>query len=178
MQGNIRKLFWDCPLATNLQMSDEIPMPMNNAESDIESLERVFQLVTDAPESRRESLLAELCPDPEVQGLVRGLLKADSSDGIVIDKELFAPPIEMKLGEQIGPYKLLQKIGEGGMGVVYMAEQSVPVRRKVALKIIKPGADSRQVLARFAAERQALSMMEHPNIAQVFDAGETESGRP
>jgi eukaryotic-like serine/threonine-protein kinase len=153
-------------------------MPANNAEPDIESLERIFQLVADAPESRQDSLLAELCPDLEVQGLVRSLLKADSSDGLVIDKELFSPPVELNLGEQIGPYKLLQKIGEGGMGVVYMAEQSVPVRRKVALKIIKPGADSKQVLARFAAERQALSMMEHPNIAQVFDAGATESGRP
>ncbi len=159
-------------------MSDEICMPMNNAEPHIESLERIFRLVTDAPESRRESLLAELCPDPEVLRLVRDLLKADSTGGMVIDRKLFPAPVEMSLGEQIGPYKLLQKIGEGGMGVVYMAEQSIPVRRKVALKIIKPGADSRQVLARFAAERQALSMMEHPNIAQVFDAGATESGRP
>ena len=159
-------------------MGDDIPMPANNAEPDIESLERIFQVVADAPKSRQESLLAELCPDLEVQGLVRGLLRADSSDGLVIDKELFPSSIELSLGEQIGPYKLLQKIGEGGMGVVYMAEQSVPVRRKVALKIIKPGADSKQVLARFAAERQALSMMEHPNIAKVFDAGATESGRP
>ncbi len=159
-------------------MGDDIPMPANNAEPDIESLERIFQLVADAPKSRQESLLDELCPDLEIRGQVRDLLRADSSGGLVIDKELFSPPIEMNLGEQIGPYKLLQKIGEGGMGVVYMAEQSTPVRRKVALKIIKPGADSKQVLARFAAERQALSMMEHPNIAQVFDAGETESGRP
>lgn len=153
-------------------------LPANHAQLDIESLERIFQLVTDAPESRRESLLAELCPDPEVQGLVRDLLKADSSGGLVIDRELFPAPVELSLGEQIGPYKLLQKIGEGGMGVVYMAEQSVPVRRKVALKIIKPGADSKQVLARFSAERQALSMMDHPNIAKVLDVGATESGRP
>lgn len=149
-----------------------------NTQPNIESLQRIFEMITEAPESRQESLLVELCPETEVQEQVRKLLKADSSDGIVIDKELFSPPIELKLGEQIGPYKLLQKIGEGGMGVVYMAEQLVPVRRKVALKIIKPGADSKQVLARFAAERQALSMMEHPNIAQVFDAGATESGRP
>lgn len=149
-----------------------------NTQPNIESLQRIFEMITEAPESRQESLLVELCPETEVQEQVRKLLKADSSDGIVIDKELFAPPIELNLGEQIGPYKLLQKIGEGGMGVVYMAEQSVPVRRKVALKIIKPGADSKQVLARFAAERQALSMMEHPNIAQVFDAGATESDRP
>ncbi len=78
----------------------------------------------------------------------------------------------------IGPYKLLQQIGEGGMGIVYMAEQQEPVRRKVALKIIKPGMDRRQVIARFEAERQALAMMDHQNIAKVFDAGTTDTGRP
>ena len=78
----------------------------------------------------------------------------------------------------IGPYKLLQQIGEGGMGTVYMAEQTRPVQRKVALKIIKPGMDTAQVIARFESERQALALMDHPNIAKVFDAGATESGRP
>src|SRR5215467_7513240 len=78
----------------------------------------------------------------------------------------------------IGPYKLLQQIGEGGMGVVYMAEQTEPIQRTVAMKIIKPGMDTRHVIARFEAERQALAMMDHPNIAQVFDAGTTETGRP
>jgi serine/threonine protein kinase len=78
-------------------------------------------------------------------------------------------------GSRVGPYKLLQKIGEGGMGVVYMAEQEHPVRRKVALKIIKPGMDSAQVIARFEAERQALAMMDHQNIARVLDAGTTGS---
>ena len=81
-------------------------------------------------------------------------------------------------GSRIGPYKLLQPIGEGGMGTVYMAEQTAPVRRMVALKVIKPGMDSRQVLARFEAERQALALMDHPNIAKVLDAGTTEQGRP
>ena len=81
-------------------------------------------------------------------------------------------------GTVIGPYKLLQQIGEGGMGTVYMAEQTRPVQRKVALKVIKPGMDSRQVIARFEAERQALAMMDHVNIARVLDAGATESGRP
>ena len=87
-------------------------------------------------------------------------------------------PITEKPGTQIGPYKLLQQIGEGGMGVVYMAEQKEPVKRRVALKIIKPGMDTRQVIARFEAERQALAMMDHPNIAKVLDAGATDSGRP
>src|SRR5204863_1626244 len=74
--------------------------------------------------------------------------------------------------------KLLQQIGEGGMGTVFMAEQTQPVHRKVALKVIKPGMDSRQVIARFEAERQALALMDHPNIARVLDAGTTASGRP
>jgi serine/threonine protein kinase len=81
-------------------------------------------------------------------------------------------------GNRIGPYKLLQQIGEGGFGVVFMAEQSEPIRRKVALKIIKLGMDTRSVVARFEAERQALALMDHPNIAKVLDAGATETGRP
>jgi hypothetical protein len=76
-------------------------------------------------------------------------------------------PVSERPGTQIGPYKLLQQIGEGGMGVVYMAEQSEPVQRKVALKVIKPGMDSRQVVARFEAEKQALALMDHINIARV-----------
>jgi len=81
-------------------------------------------------------------------------------------------------GTTVGPYKLLQRIGEGGFGVVYMAEQAEPVRRKVALKIIKPGMDTKEVIARFESERQALALMDHPNIARVLDAGATDSGRP
>ena len=81
-------------------------------------------------------------------------------------------------GTVIGRYKLLEKIGEGGMAVVYMAEQTEPIRRKVALKIIKLGMDTRQVIARFEAERQALALMDHPSIAKVLDAGATETGRP
>jgi len=89
-----------------------------------------------------------------------------------------APAIEEKLSSRIGPYKLLQKIGEGGCGVVYMAEQEKAVRRRVALKVIKLGMDTKSVIARFEAERQALAMMDHPNIARVLDAGATETGRP
>ena len=87
------------------------------------------------------------------------------------------PPIE-GIGSLIGPYKLLEQIGEGGMGYVFLAEQEKPVRRKVALKLIKPGMDSAQVIARFEAERQALAMMDHPNIARVLEAGTTAAGRP
>src|SRR5262249_30048468 len=81
-------------------------------------------------------------------------------------------------GTVIGPYKLLEQIGEGGFGVVFMAEQQQPIRRKVALKVLKPGMDSKQVIARFEAERQALALMDHPHIAKVLDAGQTGSGRP
>ncbi len=87
-------------------------------------------------------------------------------------------PLTEKAGDTIGRYKLLQQIGEGGCGVVYMAEQAEPVRRRVALKIIKLGMDTKSVIARFEAERQAVALMDHPNIAKVFDAGATEAGRP
>ncbi|MCC6284310.1 MAG: serine/threonine protein kinase [Phycisphaerales bacterium] len=89
-----------------------------------------------------------------------------------------ARPPDADAASRIGPYRLLEKIGEGGFGVVYMAEQEQPVRRRVALKVVKLGMDTRQVVARFEAERQALALMDHPGIARVFDAGATESGRP
>ncbi|MHC4220365.1 MAG: serine/threonine protein kinase [Planctomycetota bacterium] len=98
--------------------------------------------------------------------------------GGVGDVTLAASPLTERPGTMIGPYKLLQLIGEGGFGAVYMAEQRTPVKRKVALKIIKLGMDTRQVIARFEAERQALALMDHPNIARVLDAGATDTGRP
>ena len=106
-------------------------------------------------------------------GRAGGLLNLLDKPAVAVDE-----PITERPGTIIGPYKLLQQIGEGGMGVVFMAEQAEPVRRKVALKIIKPGMDSRQVIARFEAERQALALMDHPHIAKVFEAGTTTSGRP
>src|SRR5215469_101966 len=81
-------------------------------------------------------------------------------------------------GDRFGPYKVLEEIGQGGCGAVFIAEQEQPVRRRVALKVIKLGMDTRQVIARFEAERQALAMMDHPNIAKVLDAGATDTGRP
>jgi len=87
-------------------------------------------------------------------------------------------PLAEKTGDRIGRYKLLQQIGEGGCGVVYMAEQEEPVRRRVALKVIKLGMDTKQVIARFEAERQALAPMDHPNIAKIYDAGVTEIAAP
>src|SRR5215831_17630344 len=88
------------------------------------------------------------------------------------------PPIAERPGTIIGPYKLLEQIGEGAFGLVFMAEQRQPLRRKVALKVLKPGMDTRQIVARFEAERQALALMDHPHIARVFDGGATAMGRP
>ena len=106
----------------------------------------------------------------------KGDSPSSKSDPLAIPQEDLVPG--EKEGATIGRYKLLQRIGEGGMGVVYMAEQEVPVRRRVALKIVKLGMDTKAVVARFEAERQALAMMDHPNIAKVLDAGATDSGRP
>jgi serine/threonine-protein kinase len=116
---------------------------------------------------------------------VRLLLEAHQDAGRFLESPAAAPtitadsrPLAEGPGTVIGPYKLMEQIGEGGMGVVYVAEQQKPVRRKVALKIIKPGMDTKQVIARFEAERQALAVMDHPNIAKVHDGGTTDSGRP
>ncbi len=140
----------------------------------------------------RADYLARACgPDAELRNRVDKLLAAqaragsfmeDSDDADADPDATIDRPVDPHgmepTGTRIGPYKLLQVIGEGGMGVVYMAEQTHPVERRVALKVIKPGMDTGQVIARFEAERQALAMMDHPNIAKVFDAGATESGRP
>jgi serine/threonine protein kinase len=134
----------------------------------------------------RREFLDEVCAeDKELRARVEGLLQAHDNPDSFLDKPdpnllptLEMAPIAEKPGTAIGRYKLLEQIGEGGFGIVFMAEQETPMRRKVALKIIKPGMDSKQVIARFEAERQALALMDHPNIARVFDAGATETGRP
>src|SRR5262249_16465523 len=100
------------------------------------------------------------------------------SPAVALGTTIDAPAVTEGPGTLIGPYKLLEQIGEGGFGVVFMAEQHRPVRRKVAFKVLKPGMDTRQIVARFEAERQALALMDHPHIAKVFDAGTTETGRP
>src|SRR5262245_49111394 len=131
--------------------------------------------------SERERFLAEACRnDPELKEQVLSLLQAHEGGGDFLRNTMASPMalVTEKPGDRIGRYKLLQELGEGGCGVVYMAEQEQPVRRRVALKIIKVGMDTRQVIARFEAERQALALMDHPNIAKVFDAGATDTGRP
>jgi WD40 repeat protein/serine/threonine protein kinase len=133
----------------------------------------------------RRGYLDEVCKGNDAlrQG-VEALLEMHERAGSFLDSPVsglsdrFHAPIKERPGTLIGPYKLLEQIGEGGFGIVFMAEQQYPVRRKVALKIIKPGMDTKQVIARFEAERQALALMDHTNIARVLDAGMTEAGRP
>ena len=154
-------------------------------------IKEVFHEVRDLDAHHRDERLAELCgEDRALSSRVRALLEAEEEGDSVlaapavaeVDLSGFTSASDAPLGEgpgdRIGPYKLLQVIGEGGFGVVYMAEQDEPIRRRVALKIVKPGMDTKQVIARFEAERQALAMMDHPNIAKVFDAGATPRGRP
>jgi WD40 repeat protein/serine/threonine protein kinase len=140
----------------------------------------IFLRAAEMPSAEsREAYLAEACgADQVLRGRVLKLLESHRQDSFLEGPTVDLRPITENLGDRIGRYKLLQKIGEGGMGVVYMAEQEEPVRRKVALKIIKLGMDTKQVVARFEAERQALALMDHPNIARVLDGGATETGRP
>src|SRR5688572_23420563 len=149
--------------------------------------ETIFAEALRLPVEERAGYVAQsTAGNPELRQEVESLLQSYAS-GEFLERaaapELCPSPLSMaalseKPGDTIGRYKLLQQIGEGGCGVVYMAEQLDPVRRKVALKIIKLGMDSKSVIARFEAERQALALMNHPNIAKVFDAGATETGRP
>src|SRR5262245_48952633 len=142
-----------------------------------------------APVERRLFLEQQCGGDVDLLAQVESLLAAGDKVGSFLEKPavsalaahgatLAYPPITEGPGTVIGAYKLLEQIGEGGFGLVFVAEQQQPVRRRVALKVIKPGMDTRQVIARFEAERQALALMDHPNIAQVFDGGATQSGRP
>ncbi len=154
------------------------------AMNEREIFANALQMETDA---ERSAYLDEACAgDTEMRRSIEALLREQQDLGSFLESpaddgdiaRTLDQPIPEKAGAQIGLFKLLQELGEGGMGVVYMAEQIEPVERRVALKIIKPGMDSRQVIARFEAERQALAMMDHPNIAKVLDGGTTGSGRP
>jgi eukaryotic-like serine/threonine-protein kinase len=157
-------------------------------EKQLLSVKAIFDeaIEISSPPDRAAYLDRACAGDAQLRQKVEALLKAYRDAGSFLEQPpaaLAASIVDTPLsaegpGTIIGRYKLLEEIAEGGMGVVYMAEQQEPVRRKVALKIIKPGMDSRQVIARFEAERQALAMMDHPNIAKMLDAGETASGRP
>ena len=158
---------------------------MSNAE---QREEAIFEAALRLPADQRDAFLEKECAnDAELRRRVEALLSAFERAGGFMKQPavslaptggeqgegVFRRPTE-KPGDQIGRYKLLEQIGEGGCGVVYVAEQTEPVRRRVALKVIKLGMDTKQVIARFDAERQALALMDHPNIAKVFDAGSTE----
>jgi eukaryotic-like serine/threonine-protein kinase len=167
--------------------------PMTRPEPDLKA---IFSEALDHPAGlERSAYLDRACEgDAALRLRVESILEAHDQAGAFLGSaagsramvddprgstaSLDRPAILEGPGTRIGPYKLLQQIGEGGMGVVFMAEQEHPVRRKVALKVVKPGMDTRQVIARFEAERQALAMMDHPNIARVLDVGATETGRP
>jgi serine/threonine protein kinase/tetratricopeptide (TPR) repeat protein len=149
--------------------------------------EQLFHQALEHPPDRRGAFLDAACGgDAGLRARVEVLLRACEHPGSFLQSPVAAAysptitdrPITETPGTVIGPYKLLEQIGEGGFGIVFMAEQTAPVKRKVALKVIKPGMDTRQVIARFEAERQALALMDHPNIAKVLDAGATETGRP
>ena len=154
----------------------------------VDHTESIFAAVValTAPEERAAYLDRACAGDPALRDRLESLLRAHHRAGHLLDRP--APDGPDRTGLHVpataigaviaGRYKLLEEIGEGGMGTVFVAEQTQPVRRKVAVKLIKPGMDSKSVLARFEAERQALAMMDHPNIAKVLDGGLTEAGRP
>ena len=147
----------------------------------------LFTEAIQLPADERVPYLERACGgDAKLRGKVEAMLAIQDRIGSFLEQPPHPTSIKTrqrifpseKAGDRIGRYKLLKQIGEGGCGVVYMADQLEPIRRCVALKIIKPGMDTKNVIARFEAERQALALMDHPGIAKVFDAGETESGRP
>jgi non-specific serine/threonine protein kinase/serine/threonine-protein kinase len=160
--------------------------PQDQTEQDRQARDlflRVLELAS--PEARAAYLEGACQHDAALRARVEALLRNHQQDSfleaVAINQPptvLAASPLSEGPGTKIGRYKQLEKLGEGGMGVVYMAEQTEPVVRKVALKIIKLGMDTRSVVARFEAERLALALMDHPHIAKVFDAGATDSGRP
>jgi len=150
--------------------------------------EAIFDAAMELPPGQRAAHLDHACGgDAALRQRMESLLKSCESACEFLDSPTdpaaaqtisVLPDSFEKAGDRIGRYKLLQQIGEGGCGVVYMAEQEEPVSRRVALKVIKLGLDTKSVIARFEAERQALALMDHPNIAKVLDAGATETGRP
>jgi WD40 repeat protein/serine/threonine protein kinase len=153
-------------------------------------IESVFAAALEfASPDERAAYLGQVCAgDLSLRERVEALLRAHDRSNHFLDRSAARPAALQEIGDDVafyecpgtcvGPYKLLEQIGEGGFGVVFMSEQQQPVRRQVALKVIRPGMDTKQVVARFEAERQALALMDHTNIARVLDAGATESGRP
>jgi eukaryotic-like serine/threonine-protein kinase len=142
--------------------------------------EEIFQVALGLSDVTRGAFLERVCAEDEnLRSRVDQLIASHEASGFMDATDAGNGFFQREgKGDRVGPFKLVQIIGEGGFGTVWMAEQEQPVRRSVALKIIKFGMDTREVVARFEQERQALAMMEHPNIAQVYDAGATPGGRP
>src|SRR5205814_1108733 len=148
--------------------------------------EAIFAGALQLPPTKRRDYVTSACgDDTALLGEILALLHAHEKGGplgesaaVPAGQAAAVAPAGERTGDKIGRYQILQLLGQGGYGSVYVAEQAEPVRRRVALKLIKLGMDTEQVVARFEAERQALSMMDHPNIAKVLDAGATETGRP
>src|SRR5262245_61012330 len=149
--------------------------------ADTDRLRELFLAALKLPADQRDAYLCAACAeDGELRERARQLLQAHEELGTIAPAPqspptpiVDQPPAAAQPGTVIGPYKLLDPIGEGGMGTVWMAQQTEPVKRLVAIKLIKAGMDSKAVIARFDAERQALALMDHPNIAKVLDAGTT-----
>ncbi len=147
---------------------------------DSRTLEEIFEALTELPKDAQAAYLDEVCRGDAAlrERMESWMASEERRERFMANPEFPDDPQDDLVGQSIGPYKVLQQLGEGGYGAVYLAEQRTPITRRVALKVIKLGMDTRQVIARFEAERQALAMMDHPNIAKVHDAGATESGRP
>src|SRR5262245_270108 len=162
---------------------------------DFKQVREIFlSAVERADPKERESYLRQACgDDAPLRRRVEALLRRYQDPGNFLERPALDPAVILSAtpahdsadnlqqdtaGTRLGPYRLLQLIGEGGMGAVWMAEQTEPVRRQVAVKVIRAGLDSSQAVARFEAERQALALMDHPNIARILDGGTTAAGRP
>ena len=158
--------------------NDEPDQLMSQSAARLESLFEAAVAFGSAEE--RASYLDRECPDPQTRREVESLLASHDQPNTVFNAKTIRLdlPSSEGIGAVIGRYKLIEALGEGGCGSVWLAEQKEPVRRKIALKIIKLGMDTKQIVARFEAERQALALMDHPNIAKVIDAGSTDAGRP
>jgi len=141
--------------------------------------EELFLAALAQPEAERGAFVERGCAgDVAVRAETERLLRAHRTVGDFLETPVSLAVAESSRGARIGRYQLREKLGEGGVGIVFLAEQAEPFRRQVALKVIKPGMDTREVIARFESERQALALMDHPHIARVFDAGTTAGGRP
>ena len=181
-----RQLSWPSSLAPHPSIAwankaaDEQTQEMSMSDQTWQRTWELFHLALDKPQAERHAFLVDACAgDRELLEAVEGLLAEHTESFTLLDRPPsdFGPPADL-IGQSIGAFDIEAQIGEGGMGVVYRARQTEPLQRTVALKLIQLGMNTREVMARFELERQALAMLDHPNIARIFDAGATDEGRP